>query len=33
VKEHFYAISVECRVMHPVASAVMEAARELLFAD
>ena len=33
VKEHFYAISVERRVMHPVVSAVVEAARESLFAD
>jgi LysR family transcriptional activator of nhaA len=33
VNEHFYAISVERRVMHPVASAVVEAARESLFAD
>ena len=33
VKEHFYAISVERRVTHPVVSAVMEAARELLFVD
>ena len=33
VKEHFYAISVERRVTHPVVSAVMEAARESLFAD
>ena len=33
VKEHFYAISVERRVTHPVVSAVMEAARETLFAD
>jgi LysR family transcriptional activator of nhaA len=33
VKEHFYAISVERRVLHPVVSAVMEAARESLFAD
>jgi LysR family transcriptional activator of nhaA len=32
VKEHFYAISVERRVLHPVASAVVEAAR-VLFAD
>ena len=31
VKEHFYAISVERRVTHPVVSAVMEAARESLF--
>jgi len=33
VKEQFYAISVERRVTHPVVSAVMEAARETLFAD
>ena len=33
VKEHFYAISVERRGTHPVVSAVMEAAREKLFAD
>ncbi len=33
VKEHFYAISVERRVKHPVVSSVMEAARETLFAD
>ncbi|HHH44022.1 MAG TPA: transcriptional activator NhaR [Gammaproteobacteria bacterium] len=33
VKEHFYAISVERRVTHPVVSAVMEAARESLFSD
>jgi len=33
VKEHFYAISVERRVTHPIVSAVVEAARELLFAD
>ncbi len=32
VKEHFYAISVERRVTHPVVSVVMEAARETLFA-
>lgn len=32
VKEYFYAISVERRVTHPVVSAVMAAARELLFA-
>ncbi len=31
VKEHFYAISVERRVTHPVVSAVVEAAREALF--
>ena len=33
VKEQVYAISVERRVTHPVVSAVMEAARETLFAD
>jgi LysR family transcriptional regulator, transcriptional activator of nhaA len=33
VKEHFYAISVERRVTHPVVSTVVEAAREALFAD
>ncbi|MEN8131843.1 MAG: transcriptional activator NhaR [Pseudomonadota bacterium] len=33
VKEHFYAISVERRVKHPIVFAVMEAARESLFAD
>lgn len=33
VKERFYAISVERRVTHPVVSAVVEAARESLFAD
>ena len=33
VKEHFYAISVERRVTHPVVFAVMEAARETLFID
>ena len=33
VKEHFYAISVERRVTHPVVSAVMETARESLFAN
>ncbi len=32
LKEHFYAISVERKVMHPVVSAVMAAARETLFA-
>ncbi len=32
LKEHFYAISVERRVTHPVVSAVMETARETLFA-
>ena len=33
VKEHFYAISVERRVSHPVVSAIMEVARESLFAS
>ena len=33
VKERFYAISVERRVTHPVVSAVVEAARQTLFAD
>jgi len=33
VKERFYAISVERRVLHPVVSIVVEAARKLLFAD
>jgi LysR family transcriptional regulator, transcriptional activator of nhaA len=33
VKEHFYAISVERRVTHPVVSTLLEAAREALFAD
>jgi len=33
VKERFYAISVERRILHPVVSVVMEAARETLFAD
>ena len=33
IKEKFYAISVERRVLHPVASTVVEAARSLLFAD
>jgi LysR family transcriptional activator of nhaA len=33
VKEHFYAISVERRVLHPVVSIVLETARESLFAD
>jgi len=32
VKEHFYAISVERRVSHPVVAAIMEVARESLFA-
>lgn len=33
VKERFYAISVERRVLHPVVAAVVEAARTMLFAD
>ncbi|MEJ2394336.1 MAG: LysR substrate-binding domain-containing protein [Candidatus Thiodiazotropha sp.] len=33
VKEHFYAISVERRVTHPVVSTLLEEARESLFAD
>ena len=33
VKEHFYAISVERRVTHPVVSTLLETARESLFAD
>ncbi|MFC1774194.1 transcriptional activator NhaR [Pseudomonadota bacterium] len=33
VQEHFYAISVERRVLHPVVSIVLEAARESLFVD
>ena len=33
IKERFYAISIERRVLHPVASTVVEAARTLLFAD
>ena len=33
VKEHFYAITVERRVTHPVISVVMNAARETLFAN
>lgn len=33
VKEHFYAISVERRITHPVVSTVLATARELLFAD
>lgn len=33
IKERFYAISVERRFSHPVVSAVVEAARSLLFAD
>lgn len=31
VKEHFFAISVERRILHPVVSVVIEAAREKLF--
>jgi LysR family transcriptional activator of nhaA len=31
VKEHFYAISIERRITHPVVSTVVEAARESLF--
>jgi LysR family transcriptional activator of nhaA len=33
VKAHFYAISVERQVKHPVVSAIVEAARESLFGD
>lgn len=33
VKEHFYAISVERRVTHPVVSTLLEVARESLFAS
>ena len=33
VKARFYAISIERRVLHPVVSIVVEAARELLFAN
>jgi len=33
VKEHFYAISVERRVLHPVVATVLETARETLFID
>ena len=33
VKEHFYAISVERRVTHPVVSIMLETARESLFND
>jgi len=33
IKEHFYAISVERRILHPVVSAVMRAARATLFAS
>ncbi len=33
VREHFYAISVERRLTHPIVAAVVEAARESLFVD
>ena len=33
VKERFYAISVERRVLHPVVATVVDAARTMLFAD
>jgi LysR family transcriptional activator of nhaA len=33
VKEHFYAISIERRVTHPIVSTLLEAARESLFAS
>lgn len=33
IKEHFYAISVERQVRHPVVSAVVKSAREALFAE
>ena len=33
VKEHFYAISIERRVKHPLVSTVLKTARETLFAD
>jgi LysR family transcriptional regulator, transcriptional activator of nhaA len=33
VKERFYAISIERRVMHPVVSAVVDAVRESLFSE
>ena len=33
VKEHFYAITVERRITHPVISVVMDAARDSLFVD
>jgi len=33
VKERFYAISVERRVLHPVVAAVVESARTQLFID
>lgn len=33
VREHFYAISVERRVRHPVVSVVVEQARDLMFAN
>ena len=33
LKERFYAISVERRVLHPVVAAIMETARESLFSE
>jgi LysR family transcriptional activator of nhaA len=33
VKEHFYAISIERRITHPVVSLLLERAREALFVD
>jgi LysR family transcriptional activator of nhaA len=33
VKEHFYAISIERRITHPVVATLLEAARESLFID
>lgn len=33
IKEEFYAISVERRILHPVVSMIMETARETLFAE
>ena len=33
VKEHFYAISIERKILHPVVFEVMESARKSLFAD
>ena len=33
VKEHFYAISVERRVLHPVVTVLLNTARESLFSD
>ncbi|MCU7920735.1 MAG: transcriptional activator NhaR [Candidatus Thiodiazotropha sp. (ex Epidulcina cf. delphinae)] len=33
VKEHFYAISIERRITHPVVSTLLETARDSLFAD